>query len=221
MPWPLARVVLALGLIGVWLAGIQSVSQIPPSPPVSAAGSLYGPYYNVPAANLVDPRQPGSVDAAFTEQVFRVLSQATPTPPPTRTPTPTFTPTPLVCTPITRFGERFDGVTAPALPIGWTATETGPAPLWVTSNAGNPTPAADSAPNAAFVDDPNTTSDKRLDSPSIVLTTSHAQLTFRQNYGLELTYDGGVLEISINGGAFSDIITAGGSFVGGGGAAAF
>jgi len=121
------------------------------------------------------------------------------------------------------FAENFDGVTAPALPPGWTATNAmGPAPLWVTSNSGNPTPAFDTSPNAAFIDDPGTESDKRLDSPPIPITTSNAQLIFRNNYDLEYddlnnaAFDGGVLEISIGGGAFTDIITAGGSFVTGG-----
>ena len=46
-------------------------------------------------------------------------------------------------------------------------------------------------------------------------------MTFRHNYDLEqanaiTAFDCGVLEISINGGAFTDIITAGGSFVTGG-----
>ena len=46
-------------------------------------------------------------------------------------------------------------------------------------------------------------------------------MTFRQNFDLEeqnadTAYDAGVLEISINGGAFTDIITAGGTFVSGG-----
>ena len=44
-------------------------------------------------------------------------------------------------------------------------------------------------------------------------------MTFRQNYLFEGTttfFDGGVLEISIGGGAFQDIIAAGGSFVTGG-----
>jgi hypothetical protein len=47
-------------------------------------------------------------------------------------------------------------------------------------------------------------------------------LKFRNNYNLEASsssttaYDGGVLEISVGGGAFTDIISAGGSFVSGG-----
>ena len=119
------------------------------------------------------------------------------------------------------FSENFDGVTPPALPPGWVATNavTGDGILWVTSNSGTPTPVADSLPNAAFVNDPAVVSDKRLDSPSIAITSPAAQLTFRQNYSFEGTttfFDGGVLEISIGGGAFTDIITAGGSFVTGG-----
>ena len=55
--------------------------------------------------------------------------------------------------------QFFDGVTPPALPPGWSST------TWVTSNAGLPAPPADSLPNAAFVDDPATISDKQLLSP--------------------------------------------------------
>ena len=119
--------------------------------------------------------------------------------------------------PSTVLDENFDDVIVPALPVGWTATNaSGPAPLWVTSNSGVPTPVADSMPNAAFVDDPAEVSDKRLDSPSISIATATAQLTFRQNRNLESGFDGGVLEISIDGGAFQDILTAGGGFAGGG-----
>ncbi|MFN0084375.1 MAG: hypothetical protein ACKVX9_03200, partial [Blastocatellia bacterium] len=110
--------------------------------------------------------------------------------------------------------ENFDGVAAPALPAGWTAANAaGAAPLWVTS-ATSPS----SAPNAAFVDDPAAVSDKRLDSPAFPISSSSAQLTFRHTYSLESNFDGGVLEVSIDGGAFVDVTspTAGGSFVTGG-----
>src|SRR4029453_6637782 len=61
--------------------------------------------------------------------------------------------------------ENFDGVTPPALPAQWLATTAlGPPPLWVTSNAGVPSPPADTLPNAAFIDDPGVLTDKRLDS---------------------------------------------------------
>jgi carboxypeptidase family protein/S-layer family protein len=108
--------------------------------------------------------------------------------------------------------QNFDGVTAPALPAGWTASNVaGPAPLWVTSTVG-----PDTAPNDAFVDDPNVVSDKRLDSPVIAIASDSAQISFRNFFNLESTYDGGVLEIMIGGGAFQDVVAAGGSFVSGG-----
>src|SRR4029077_12094549 len=43
-----------------------------------------------------------------------------------------------------------------------------------------------------------------------------ADLHFSNNYALENTFDGGVLEISIDGGPFQDILAAGGSFRRGG-----
>jgi Putative Ig domain len=110
------------------------------------------------------------------------------------------------------FSENFDGVTAPALPAGWLATNAqGQAPLWVTSNV-----SPDTVPNDAFVDDPATISDKRLDTPSVAITSGTAQVTFRNYFNTESTFDGGVLEISFGGNNFIDIIAAGGSFVTGG-----
>jgi hypothetical protein len=122
--------------------------------------------------------------------------------------------------------ENFDNVSPPALPPDWLATNAqGPPPLWVTSNSGVPIPPADTPPNAAFIDDPAVVSDKRLDSLAIPLPPAHPlQLTFLQNFNLEasdvdpnLGFDGGVLEISFDGGnTFQDILDAGGSFVAGG-----
>ena len=117
----------------------------------------------------------------------------------------------------TTFSESFDGVTAPALPAGWTATNSAnsPAPRWVTT-----TSSPDTAPNAAFVNDPGSASDKWLDFPLVAIYTSSAKLTFRHSYDLEAGtdrgFDGGVLEISIAAGAFQDILAAGGSFATGG-----
>ena len=65
-------------------------------------------------------------------------------------------------------------------------------------------------PNAAFVNDPNCISDERLDSNLIGVISNVATVTFRNNFNMETGFDGGVLEISINGGAFQDIIAAGG-----------
>jgi hypothetical protein len=111
----------------------------------------------------------------------------------------------------TPLSENFDGVTAPALPSGWTSTGSGSEPAWVTSTT-NPF----SAPNAAFAPDVATAGVTELVSPSIHINGSPAQLSFRNAFNAESGFDGGVLEISINGGAFQDILAAGGSFVSGG-----
>jgi hypothetical protein len=109
--------------------------------------------------------------------------------------------------------ENFDGVSAPALPAGWTATvQSGLS----TNNWRTVTTSPDTAPNTAFVPDIGSVHDVRLDSPVFAITSPAAQLTFRNNYNTEAGFDGGVLEISINGGPFTDILAAGGSFVSGG-----
>ncbi len=104
--------------------------------------------------------------------------------------------------------ELFDGVAAPALPGGWTTSGTGN--LWTTTAA-----SSDSPPNSATTDDPVVVADKRLDSPPIAITSA-AELTFRNRYDTESTFDGSVLEIKIGAGAFQDIVTAGGAFSAGG-----
>ena len=115
--------------------------------------------------------------------------------------------------------EFFDGVTPPALPVNWAAVTTvdcANSNPWETSAAGDPAPPADSLPNAAFVNDPNCISDERLESPPFLIVSTAATLTFRQNRNIENGFDGTVLEVSINGGAFQDILAAGGIFAVGG-----
>jgi hypothetical protein len=104
--------------------------------------------------------------------------------------------------------EDFDQVTPPNLPPGWTASWTGTGAPWSTTSA-----AADSPPNSAFARDPASPSDNSLISPSFIAAGSSTQLSFRHNYYTETVYDGGVLEISIGGAAFVDILAVGGSFV--------
>jgi subtilisin-like proprotein convertase family protein len=114
------------------------------------------------------------------------------------------------------FTENFDGVTAPALPAGWTATVTGasPPPAWATTTAAG---FFVSPPNGAATGSSATLSESRLESDLIAVPPGlSARLSFRNNYNLESGFDGGVLEISIGGGAFQDILAAGGSFVAGG-----
>lgn len=122
--------------------------------------------------------------------------------------------------------ENFDGLIPPALPGNWFATNAlGPPPLWVTSNAGLPSPPADTPPNAAFIDDPTVLSDKRLDSLTLsFFKTASQTLTFRHNFNLEASdtdpnigFDGAVLEMSTDdGNTFQDVLAAGGRFTEGG-----
>ncbi len=119
----------------------------------------------------------------------------------------------------TTLAQNFDGVTAPALPAGWSTSVIGSQVNWVTTNTSH-----DTAPNLAFATDTATAGAAYLYSPVIPIVSSSAQLTFRQSYYLEYStfnhsttyYDGGVLEIAIGSGNFTDIISAGGSFVTGG-----
>jgi len=116
-----------------------------------------------------------------------------------------------VLTITTSFSETFDGVTAPALPAGWTTAASGGESPWVTSTT---TPS--SAPNAAFAPDPATSGITELVTPAIAVPAAGARLTFKNNYMTESVWDGMVLEISIDGGAFADITAGGNAFISGG-----
>jgi subtilase family serine protease len=111
----------------------------------------------------------------------------------------------------TVFTENFDSVTPPALPSGWTSFASGAELPWVSSNT-----EPDSLPNSAFAPDPTSIGLSELYSPPLVLPAAQTQLRFRQSYYLENTYDGGVLEIKIGAGTWTDILAAGGSFNSGG-----
>lgn len=109
--------------------------------------------------------------------------------------------------------QNFDGVTAPALPAGWTSTNEGAGPpaVWVTSSSG-----PSSAPNSAFTNDPATIGSSYLESPVTAITSSAAKIKFKNKYVTESTFDGMVLEIKIGSGSYQDILAAGGTFVSGG-----
>jgi hypothetical protein len=117
---------------------------------------------------------------------------------------------PPPCDPVVTL-TYFDNVTPPALPPGWSST------TWVTSNSGLPAPPADTLPNAVFVDDPPTVSDKQLISPNYPRGGVTVRIFFRNDFNLQDGFDGGVLEVSFDDGlTFRDILTAGGVFVAGG-----
>jgi hypothetical protein len=108
--------------------------------------------------------------------------------------------------------ENFDGVVAPALPTSWaTSTLSGNGNLWSTVAS-----SSDSSPNRAATGDPASVSDNVLTSRTIAVPAGASKLTFRHLFNTESGYDGGVLEIAIGGGAFQDILAAGGSFATGG-----
>jgi hypothetical protein len=101
---------------------------------------------------------------------------------------------------------NFDGVVAPALPTGWSSSGSGSP--WQTE-----TDSADTAPNAAHASEAATAAESDLVSATATVHAAGGQLSFRHHWNVEQGLDGGVLEISINGGTFVDIVDAGGSFV--------
>lgn len=112
--------------------------------------------------------------------------------------------------------ETFDEITGSALPTGWANANGGVGDGWIIVAS-----EAFSAPNAAFTDDPSTPVDRSLTTPVFIGGTNE-QLSFRHNVDLDaspgsaVTFDGVVLEISISGAPFQDIVAAGGSFASGG-----
>jgi len=120
--------------------------------------------------------------------------------------------------PVYALTQSFDTVTAPALPAGWTSTITAG-----TSNWGTTTAFRQTVPNSASVAGSPVAGVSDLSSPAFPITTASAVLTFRNSYSMESNptnvsdgFDGGLLEIAIGGGSFTDILAAGGSFVTGG-----
>src|SRR5262249_98210 len=109
--------------------------------------------------------------------------------------------------------ENFDSVSAPQFPFGWSTSGGGAEVPWVTS-----TMHSSSAPNSLFSPDPNQIGLNEIVSPPIQITSPDARLSFQNWYDLETTflrnrlYDGSVLEISIDGDAWQDVVQAGASF---------
>jgi hypothetical protein len=111
----------------------------------------------------------------------------------------------------TNYSENFDEVTPPGLPAGWSTSATAGLTAWSTESG-----LSASGPNAVSCPDNAAVGEAILVSPGILITNPSSQLSFRQSFNLEDAYDGGVLQISIAGGAFTGILAAGGSFVTGG-----
>ena len=115
----------------------------------------------------------------------------------------------IIGAPSQTLAQNFDSVTVPNLPSGWTSTSVLGGINWVTVNT-----TADTAPNSIYgVDTSTFASEADLTSPTMAINSTAATVSFRHSYNTEAAWDGGVLEISIGGGAFTDVITAGGAFV--------
>ncbi|HEY0230845.1 MAG TPA: hypothetical protein VGC55_06320 [Dokdonella sp.] len=101
----------------------------------------------------------------------------------------------------------FDDTVAPALPVGWTSAVAAAGSGWTTQSG-----AGDTAPNAAYAQASASAGESILTSPAIVLPAAGGELHFTQRFAIEAGHDGGVLEIAVDGGAFDDILSAGGTF---------
>jgi hypothetical protein len=116
--------------------------------------------------------------------------------------------------PTLALSEDFDGLDFPA---GWSVSLSGAGAPWAVSTAQSDTP-----PRAVFAPDVADVSDNRILSPIISLSSTNARLSFRHSFSLEASatsgtgFDGGVLEISIDGAGFIDVLAAGSSFAAGG-----
>jgi hypothetical protein len=109
------------------------------------------------------------------------------------------------------FDEDFDETVPPTLPSGWRATHEGSGTGWVTTTVFPTNP-----PNAAGTDTPGTPTESMLIGPAFYVPV-RAGLFFAEDFNLELTFDGAVLEIAIGDDdirneRYADIIDAGGTF---------
>lgn len=109
------------------------------------------------------------------------------------------------------FTQNFDGTTAPALPAGWTTAKSNGQALWMTSIANR-----DTLPNAAFTAAASSAGVNEIVSPAVTISGTSPKLIFRHSYNLQSGFDGAVLQMKIGSGAFTDVVTAGGTFVSGG-----
>lgn len=107
--------------------------------------------------------------------------------------------------------ETFDGVTAPALPTGWASTRLSGSNQWATSAT-----SSHSGINNVFIPGLGAIGDTVLVSPVYTAPAGTSEVRFQNSFDLESGFDGGVLEISIDGEGFRDIVTAGGNFTDGG-----
>ncbi len=109
--------------------------------------------------------------------------------------------------------ENFDTTPAGALPPRWSTSTLVPAPIIWNARAENPR----SAPNALVLITIRDNTTSEATSPGYVVPASgRLRLRFYKAYQLETRVDGMRLKMSVDGGPFTDIETAGGAFIAGG-----
>jgi hypothetical protein len=119
--------------------------------------------------------------------------------------------------------QNFDSVTTPALPSGWTSSTSTGSPTSTPFATRGGVGYANTGTNTAFIDDYFDYSDVSLYSPvlGVVPLGSTPTITFSHSFVLwapdagstyQGAFNGGVLEISVNGGPYADITASGGSF---------
>jgi len=108
------------------------------------------------------------------------------------------------------WNENFDGTVT-----GWSADADTGTTHWATTTA-----QSHSAPTSYFAPGPSTVNTDNLVSPEVAIPAEagNLQLSFWHRYDLQNAYDGGVLEFSLDGGAWFDVEASGSgaSFVSGG-----
>ncbi len=98
--------------------------------------------------------------------------------------------------------EDFDSVVPPGLPAGWSASnDSGSAALWASLSGAA---CYGGSGGCVFISEDDTVSDKLLFSPLMAAAGSIVSFSFQNRYNLEQYFDGGVLEVSINGAAYQD-----------------
>lgn len=105
--------------------------------------------------------------------------------------------------------ETFDG--GPVLPGDWNSQSSGDGQDWIAVSSRFDTPL-----RSAFAAGQGSPGEALLVSPVFQLSADGGTLSFRQVYRLEDRFDGGVLEVSRNGGAWTDLIEDHGLLVSGG-----
>ena len=97
-------------------------------------------------------------------------------------------------------GTDFEGSTD--LPTGWTATTTGAGSGWVVDTDSN---GSDAGTNVLFAASVPSVGESILTSPEMEVLPD-MEISFLHNYHLETGYDGGVLEVSVSGNDWADLL---------------